>query len=330
VGLLLMAVGHAAAAQAASEEATPEKGAPSTLLAEARELFAQLPEKMPDSENDTAARIELGRKLYFETALSSNRTQSCNSCHRLDEKRGGADNLPTSKGAEGQLGARNAPTTLNAGLHVAQFWDGRSPDLADQAKGPVLNPVEMTMSSEEEVLARLEEAGYREAFKAAFPEAATPLSFDNFAEAVAAFERTLLTRDRFDDFLGGKPNALTAAEAGGLRRFIETGCADCHGGVLLGGESYEKMGQASEYANQKDLGRFDVTRDEEDRYVFKVSSLRNIALTDPYFHDGQAATLADAVKQMARLQLGEELGDEAAGSIVSFLGSLTDKERAAK
>jgi cytochrome c peroxidase len=152
VGLLLMAVGHAAA-QAASEEAKPEKGAPAALLAEARELFARLPEKMPDSENDTAARIELGRKLYFETALSSNRTQSCNTCHRLDEKLGGVDNLPTSKGAEGQLGTRNAPTTLNAGLHVAQFWDGRAADLAAQAKGPVLNPVEMTMSSEEEVLA---------------------------------------------------------------------------------------------------------------------------------------------------------------------------------
>lgn len=325
-----MAVGHAAAAQAASEGAAAKKGAPATLLAEARELFARLPEKMPDSENDTAARIELGRKLYFETALSSNRTQSCNSCHRLDEKLGGVDNLPTSKGAEGQLGARNAPTTLNSGLHVAQFWDGRAADLAAQAKGPVLNPIEMTMSSEEEVLARLEESGYREAFQAAFPESATPLSFDNFAEAVAAFERTLLTRDRFDDFLRGKPNALTAAEADGLKRFIETGCADCHGGVLLGGESYEKMGQANEYADKKDLGRFDVTKDEEDRYVFKVPSLRNIALTHPYFHDGQSATLADAVKQMAWLQLGEELDDQAVGSIVSFLGSLTDKERAAK
>jgi cytochrome c peroxidase len=328
--LLVLVGGYNAATQAAGEEAGEEKGQSSELLAEARELFARLPEKMPGSEKDTRARIELGEKLYFETAISVNHTQSCNSCHRLDEKLGGVDNLPTSEGAEGKFGDRNAPTTLNAGLHIAQFWDGREPDLEAQAKGPVLNPIEMGMGNEEAVLRRLEEAGYGERFRAAFPGAAQPLTYDNYAEAVAAFERTLITRDRFDDFLGGKLDALTLAEKAGLKEFTEVGCVDCHNGALLGGDSYEQMGQANGYANKKDLGRFDVTKDEEDKYVFKVPSLRNIALTAPFFHDGKAAALADAVKQMAWLQLDEELDQRRVDSIVAFLGALTDKERAAK
>jgi len=328
VTLLVLAVGYNAASEAAQEKAENEKGQSSELLAEARELFAALPEKMPGSENDTEALIALGKQLYFETAISINRTQSCNSCHRLDEKLGGVDNLPTSKGAEGEFGGRNAPTVLNAGLHIAQFWDGRAPDLAEQAKGPVLNPIEMGLPDEEAALARLEEAGYGARFKAAFPEAEQALTYDNFGEAVAAFERTLITRDRFDDFLGGKLNALTAEETDGLKQFMEIGCIDCHNGALLGGDSYEQMGQANAYADKKDLGRFDVTKDEDDRYVFKVPSLRNIALTHPYFHDGQAEALADAVKQMAWLQLGEELDEGQVTSIATFLGSLTDKERA--
>jgi cytochrome c peroxidase len=328
VTLLVVAVGFNAASEAAQEKAENQKGQSSELLAEASDVFAALPEKMPGSENDTEALIALGKQLYFETALSINRTQSCNSCHRLDEKLGGVDNLPTSKGAEGEFGGRNSPTTLNAGLHIAQFWDGRAPDLAEQAKGPVLNPIEMGMANEGAVLARLEEAGYGARFEAAFPKAEQALTYDNYAEAVAAFERTLITRDRFDDFLGGKLDALTAAEADGLKQFMEIGCIDCHTGALLGGDSYEQMGQANAYANKKDLGRFDVTKGEDDKYVFKVPSLRNIALTHPYFHDGQAETLADAVKQMAWLQLDEELDEGPVASIATFLGSLTDKERA--
>jgi len=327
--LLALAIGCGQATQAA-EEGAEKRGQSSELLAEAIDVFAPLPEKMPGSENDTKARIELGEKLYFETALSINSTQSCNSCHRLDGKLGGVDNLPTSKGAEGEFGQRNSPTTLNAGLHIAQFWDGRAADLAEQAKGPVLNPIEMGMPNEAAVLARLEEAGYGERFAAVFPDAEQALTYDNYAEAVAAFERTLITRDRFDDLLGGKLDALTLAEKGGLEQFMEIGCIDCHNGALLGGDSYEQMGQANEYANKEDLGRFDVTETEDDKYVFKVPSLRNIALTAPYFHDGQAETLADAVKQMAWLQLDEALDERQVGSIVTFLGSLTDKGRAAE
>jgi len=322
----VLAIGYVAVTEAAEDEGET----PSALLAEASDIFERLPEKMPGSGSDTEALIALGRQLYFETALSINHTQSCNSCHRLDEKLGGVDNLPTSKGAEGQFGERNAPTTLNAGFQIAQFWDGRAPDLEAQAKGPVLNPIEMGMADEAAVLDRLEDAGYGERFKTVFPGAELALSFDNYAEAVAAFERTLITRDRFDDFLGGKLEAITAAEAGGLRQFIDVGCIDCHNGALLGGESYEIMGQANAYANKKDLGRFVVTQDEDDKYAFKVPSLRNIALTHPYFHDGKAETLADAVKQMAWLQLDEELDEGRVASIAVFLGSLTDKERVAK
>ncbi len=294
------------------------------------EVIEKLPDKMPGSENDTDARIKLGEKLYFEKKISINGTQSCNSCHRVDENLGGVDNLPTSEGAKGDFGGRNAPTTLNAGFHIAQFWDGRAPDLAAQAKGPVLNPIEMGMPNEDAVLAKLKECGYEELFKKAFPDQAKPLTYDNFGEAVAAFERTLVTCDRLDDFLGGDDSALTRKEKRGLGLFIKVGCADCHSGALLGGDRYEEMGEVNAYANKEDVGRFEVTKNEEDKYVFKVPSLRNIAITGPYFHDGKASTLKDAIKQMGNLQLGKELKDKQVESIAAFLGALTDKERVPK
>jgi cytochrome c peroxidase len=328
-GIVAGAWASPASAAEGQKKPTPEeaKARAEKLLADAKQVFAPLPEKMPGSEKDSEAKIALGRKLYFEKAISINNTQSCNDCHRVDEGRGGVDNLPTSKGAEGKFGGRNAPTTLNAGLHVAQFWDGRAPDLAAQAKGPVLNPIEMGMSDEAAVLARLKDAGYEPQFKAVFPDCDKPLTYDNYAEAVAAFERTLITRDRFDDFLGGNLDALNGREKAGLATFLRTGCADCHQGALLGGTEYEKMGQANAYANTEDVGRFEVTKKDADKFVFKVPSLRNICLTGPYFHDGKSATLADAVKQMAWLQVGDELTDQQVESIVAFLGSLTDKQR---
>ncbi len=297
------------------------------LLEQAKATFSKLPEKMPGSERDTPAKIALGKKLYFETAVSVNNSQSCNSCHRLDEKLGGADDTPTSKGAEGKFGERNAPTTLNAGMQIAQFWDGRAPNLAAQAKGPVMNPVEMGMPTEDAVLKQLEQHDYLPLFKKAFPDAEHPITYDNFGEAVAAFERTLITRDRFDDFLSGKLNALNARQKRGLSLFLEIGCAECHQGALLGGDRYEKMGVVEEYANKKDLGRYDVTKKDDDKYVFKVPTLRNIAITGPYFHDGKAGSLRDAVKQMGSLQIGEDLSGEQVQMIVAFLRSLTDKDR---
>jgi len=312
-----------------SDAAEGKKKAPDVRKA-ACDVFEKLPDKMPGGENDTDAKIELGKKLYFEKKISINETQSCNSCHRVDENLGGVDNLPTSKGAKGDIGGRNAPTTLNAGFHIAQFWDGRAPDLAAQAKGPVLNPIEMGMPNEEAVLAKLKECGYEELFKKAFPDDGKPLTYDNFGEAVAAFERTLITCDRFDDFLGGDDSALSKKEKRGLGLFMKVECADCHSGALLGGDRYEEMGEANAYANKDDVGRFEVTKKEEDKYVFKVPSLRNIAITGPYFHDGKAATLEDAIKQMGCLQLGKELKDKQVGVIAAFLGSLTDKDRIPK
>lgn len=327
----MVAVGLLVADALNAGEPGKKAGAPKKpgMMAKVRQVFAPLPAKMPGSDKDTDAKVALGKKLYFETAISINRKQSCNSCHRLDENLAGVDNRPTSEGAEGKFGGRNAPTTLNAGFHIAQFWDGRAPDLAAQAKGPVLNPIEMGMPGEAAVLERLKEAGYEAQFKAVFPDAAQPLTYDNYAEAVAAFERTLITHDRFDDFLGGDMNALTPPERKGLAAFLQTGCADCHRGPLLGGDRYEKMGEANDYANKEDIGRQEVTKKEEDKFVFKVPSLRNIALTHPYFHDGKAATLADAVRQMAWLQRDVKLADDQVASIVAFLGALSDKQRAA-
>ncbi len=181
----------------------------------------------------------------------------------------------------------------------------------------------------EEVLKRLKEAGYEESFKSVFPDVEEPITYDNYAEAVAAFERTLITDDRFDDFLGGDEAALSDIEKQGLALFMETGCSDCHAGALLGADRYEKMGEVNEYANKEDVGRFEVTKKDEDKFVFKVPSLRNIALTAPYFHDGKAATLADAVKQMAKLQRDEDLTDDQVKQLVAFLGALSDKTRKA-
>jgi len=298
------------------------------LRTQAAELLAPIPEKMPGAENDTKAMVKLGEALYLDTLLSVNKTISCNTCHVVDKKGAGVDNEPTSPGAFGKRGDRNSPTVLNAGFHIAQFWDGRAADLVEQAKGPILNPVEMVMPSEEVVLERLNQSkDYTKKFRKAFPDSDNPVSYDNMALAIAAFERTLITRDRFDDFLEGKDKALSNTELAGLRLFLNTGCTTCHNGPLLGGNSYQKVGLLKPYENTKDLGRYDVTKEEEDKFKFKVPSLRNVALTHPYFHDGQIKTLNDAVRRMASMQLAKELTDEEADLLVAFLGSLSDKKR---
>lgn len=296
------------------------------LRAEALRVLAPLPNQMPGAENDTAAMRDLGRKLYFEKRLSQNNSQSCNSCHAIDHGRAGVDNEVTSPGAFGKRGERNSPTTFNAGLHLAQFWDGRAADLKEQAKGPVLNPVEMAMPDEATVVARLSaDKEYPARFRAAFPRQEKPLTYENMARALEAFERTLITRDRFDEFLNGNDSALTAAERKGLNTFLTTGCTTCHNGPLLGGSTYQKVGLIKPYRNQTDVGRFAVTKDEDDKFKFKVPTLRNIAATNPYFHDGGIAALHDAVRTMASLQLGVELSPEQEASLVTFLKALTGK-----
>ena len=302
---------------------------PTELRTLASNLIKPLPKQMPGGEKDTDPLILLGKSLFFEKQLSANNSQSCNSCHSVDNNRGGVDNEATSPGAFGKRGGRNSPTVLNAGFHLAQFWDGRAPSLEAQAKGPILNPIEMAIPNEAEAVKKIKAVSlYQKSFKKAFPDQKDPITYDNIANAIAAFERTLVTHDRFDDFLNGNDSALSPAEQEGLHTFISTGCVSCHNGPLLGGNSYQKMGVVNPYANTEDIGREAVTKSPEDRLKFKVPSLRNIALTAPYFHDGKAATLEEAVRQMAWLQLGRKLEDSQVKSIVTFLQSLTDKPRA--
>ncbi len=265
--------------------------------------------------------LDLGRALYFDPRLSKDDTISCNSCHQLD--RYGVDGEPTSPGVGGKRGGRNSPTSLNAFAHIAQFWDGRAPDVEAQAKGPVLNPGEMAMPSEAAVEKKLKGVkGYVDLFAKAFPGETQPITYDNMAKAIGAFERKLTTPSKFDRYLGGQADALSADEVKGMETFVATGCTACHSGPLLGGQTYMKLGMVEPYETN-DLGRYEVTKNEADKYVFKVPSLRNVAQTGPYFHDGTVATLDDAVAKMAKHQLGKQLSDTDRAAIVAFLGALT-------
>ena len=303
-------------------------GSVAAIRTKASTLLKPLPNVMPGGEKDSPARVDLGRKLFFDPILSDTRTLSCNSCHRVDNGKGGVDNEATSLGTAGKRGGRNSPTVLNAGFHLAQFWDGRAPTLEAQAKGPILNPIEMAMPNEAAVLERLQgQADYPALFRQAFPGNDPAITYDHEAEAIAAFERTLVTRDRFDDFLKGDDHALTATEMAGLSLFLKTGCTTCHNGPTIGARSYQKMGLVNPYENTTDVGRFAVTQDEDDKLKFKVPTLRNIALTAPYFHDGTIATLEEAVPKMAKLQLGKDLSEAEVKSLVAFLQTLTDKAR---
>jgi cytochrome c peroxidase len=283
---------------------------------------------MPGSENDTPERIALGRQLYFEKRLSINDSQSCASCHRLDDGFAGVDNLATSPGARGESGIRNSPTVLNAGWQDSQFWDGRAEDLVEQAKQPILNPIEMGMPNENTVEKKIRAIDeYRKAFAGAFPGNEAAVTYQNIAEAIAAFERSLITPSRFDDFLNGDAGALSEEEQQGMKTFLKLDCDSCHDGILIGGETYEPIGKEHPYENQADQGIYELTGDEEDRMFFKVAPLRNVALTAPYFHDGKIETLEQAVRRMGKLQLDEELSDQQVSDITDFLKALTDKNR---
>lgn len=298
------------------------------LIRRANRYFAPLPATMQGSENDKQQKIALGKTLFFDNRLSINNSKSCASCHPLDKGFAGADNLPASPGAKGQLGTRNSPSVLNAGFQRLQFWDGRAKDLMEQARMTIINPNEMGMPDEQTLelkIRSIEE--YRKAFSTAFPTMEQPITFSTITEAIAAFERTLITPGRFDDFLNGDSQALTEAEKEGLKTFIKADCTSCHDGVLIGGESLETMGKERPYANQADQGLFTISQDESDRMVFKVSQLRNIALTAPYFHDGKVATLEEAIRLMGTLQLDNELSDQDVKEIITFLNTLTDKNR---
>lgn len=320
---LVVALG-AGAVFAEENAAAPSSEA---LRAQGKTMLGTLPDRMPGAEKDTPELIALGRELYFDKRLSANNSQSCNTCHAVEGGKGGVDNEPTSVGAFGKRGGRNSPTVLNAGLQLAQFWDGRARDLAAQAKGPILNPIEMGMPSEQAVIEKLSKTEYPQKFATVFAGEKEPLTYDNLAQAIAAFERTLITRDRFDQFLKGRNTALNDTELKGLKMFLTAGCVACHNGPLVGGNSYQKLGVVNAYKND-DLGRFAVTKDEADKQRFKVPTLRNIALTAPYFHDGAQVSLEDAIREMGWLQLGRKLEPDEVQSIAAFLRTLTDEERA--
>lgn len=293
-------------------------------MTEVRETFSSLPESDIDKEKYRDL-INLGEKLYFEKRLSINNQMSCNTCHRVDKF--GVDNEATSPGHEGKRGDRNSPTTFNSSLHLAQFWDGRAKDVEEQALGPILNPVEMGMKSEKEVVDKIKNTkGYLEAFKIAFPEQKDALTYKNIGVAIGAYEKTLITPSRFDKFLNGDLNALNMQEKRGLKKFMHKGCISCHSGPLLGGNDYQLLGAVNEYETH-DLGRYNVTKNEDDKKVFKVPSLRNIMKTGPYFHDGSVKTIDEAIKLMAYHQLDENVGPGFIEDVKAFFNSLTTEKK---
>ncbi len=303
-----------------------------TLMDRAKELFKPIPAKPPAIADNpvTPEKVALGRMLYFEPRLSSSHLISCNTCHNLGM--GGDDNLETSLGHGWSKGPRNAPTVLNSVFNIAQFWDGRAKDLKAQAKGPVQNPVEMNNTSEAVVATLKSMPEYVEAFRKAFPKDKDPVSFDNMAKAIEAFEATLLTPDApFDRYLKGDAKALTDRQKKGLALFIDKGCAGCHNGVNIGGGDYQKFGVAeapsADVLPPKDTGRQKVTGKEEDKYVFRIAPLRNVAITAPYFNSGKVWDLKKAVMIMGDTQLGKGTISEAdAEAITAFLKSLTGKQ----
>jgi len=299
----------------------------SELLKQAKMYFKPLPDKPPSPAYNptTPEKVELGKMLYYDPRLSLSGVISCNTCHNLALY--GVDNEETALGHKFLTGGRNSPTTLNSDFQIAQFWDGRAKNLEEQAKGPILADVEMAAPNPEFVISRLKTIpGYVDYFKKAFPNEKEPLTYDNVAKAIAAFERTLITPSKFDKFLKGDTNALTKKEKEGLKLFIEKGCASCHNGVAVGGTMFQKMGVVKPYPTAllgEDLGRYKVTGKEEDKYVFKVPILRNITRTYPYFSTGKIWDIKEAVKIMAEYQLGIKLTEDEVDKIVAFLDSLT-------
>ncbi|MBK8251642.1 MAG: c-type cytochrome [Polyangiaceae bacterium] len=286
-------------------------------------FFKVVPAKYESQSNPiTDAKVALGKALYYENRLSLGQNISCNSCHDLEKY--GVDNEATSAGHKGQRGGRNSPTVYNAAGHIAQFWDGRASTVEDQAKGPILNPIEMAMPDAAAVIKVIKSIpGYEPMFKAAFPGERDPITYDNLAKAIGAFERQLTTPSRWDKFLGGDEKAITDLEKAGFAKFAKLGCPTCHNGSNVGGHLFQKLGLVNPWPDQADLGRYDVTKNDSDKMFFRVPSLRNIEKTGPYFHKGQLATLEETVKAMAWHQLGQKLSDQDTTELIAFLKSLT-------
>jgi cytochrome c peroxidase len=309
-------------------------GVLSVTWSAAAAAFEPLPDQPPVPANNpmTAEKIALGKQLFFDPRLSVDGTVSCNSCHHVMGS--GSDNRPVSAGVKGQRGGRNAPTVWNAAFLSAQFWDGRAASLEEQAKGPVLNPVEMGMPSPDAVVERLKAIpGYRKQFEEVFGS----VTYDHMAEAIAAYERTLITPNSpFDRYLRGDEKAISEQAVRGMKTVSELGCTGCHTGVNLAGPSlpagqgfYQKFPTftdneyVAKYRLTDDLGRYQVTKNDADKHMFRVQTWRNVALTAPYFHNGSVGTLDEAVRVMAKTQLDKELSEGQVADIVAFLNTLT-------
>ena len=283
--------------------------------------------------SDTAAKIELGKKLFFDPRLSATGTVSCNSCHNLME--GGDDGRQTSMGVNGLIGPRNAPTVWNSVFQASQFWDGRAATLEDQATGPMFADVEMGMTSHQQVVSRIQDIpGYVSEFQRAF-DTSDAVTIENAAQAIAAFERTLITpKSAFDLYLAGDKLAMDAVQIRGMRLFQSVGCTECHSGPALNGWTPGDAAEFMEFPRFKespDVNKFDLTadpgrsissQDKSDDHHFKVPTLRNITLTAPYLHNGRVNSLHEACRVMARTQLDTNLTDDQVTDLVAFMTAL--------
>lgn len=301
------------------------------LMLQAKSAFLPIPSMVPAVRGNVVTRekVELGKMLFFEPRISASEIISCNTCHNLGT--GGVDAGPTSTGHGWQKGPRRAPTVLNAVFNIAQFWDGRAADLKAQAKGPVQASIEMNATPEHVVKTLLSMPEYVERFKKAFNDEPDPVTFDNMAKAIEAFEATLITPgSRLDQYLEGDDKALNAEEKKGMQTFIDKGCYACHNGINMGGTAYFPFGvvekPGAEVLPSNDKGRFIVTKTADDQYVFRAAPLRNVALRAPYFHSGQVWSLKQAVGIMGSSQLGQKLSEEEEDAIVAFLGALTGEQ----
>lgn len=311
-----------------NEKTTQVSQADKDLLTKAQMFFKVLPTEAPNPENTlTDAKIKLGKILYYDNRLSKDETQSCNTCHNIAAY--GVDNLATSPGDNGIPGTRNSPTVFNAALRGAQFWDGRNKDVEEQAGGPILNPAEMAIPSEQFLIDRLKKVEmYQNLFTEAYPGEEDAFTYKNIRHAIAAFERTLLTPSKFDDYLANDVNALSKQEKKGLKTFIDQGCIACHTGSLLGGNMLQKFALFGDYweltgSEKIDYGKFEETKIESDKFMFYVPMLRNVEKTAPYFHDGSVADLGESIKIMAKTELNKNLSNEQVADIVAFMKTLT-------
>ncbi len=297
----------------------------SELLEKATTYFKSI--KSKDYEEIQPNEAQLGKMLYFDKRLSKKENISCNSCHDLNTF--GVDNLATSPGDNGILGARNSPTVFYASLHQMQFWDGRAKDVEEQAGGPILNPVEHNIPNEGYLVNKLKQIDlYQKWFSKVYPDTPEPITYNNITKAIGAFERKLNPSSRFDEYLDGDETAFNDQEKRGLTTFMDTGCITCHNGIAVGGQIMQKFGVYTDYwsltnCDKIDNGLYDLTQKEADKYIFKVPGLRNVAETAPYLHDGSVESLEKVIKIMAKAQNNVDLTTEQISDIAAFLKTLT-------